>query len=64
MGPVPYMRPGRGRAQRPAPTGAAHVRIGDPFLSQALGPFYLGVLVWGGIYLRDDRLRELIPVRS
>ena len=43
---------------------ATHVRIGDPFLSQALGPFYLGVLVWGGLYLRDERLRALIPVRS
>ena len=43
---------------------ATHVRVGDPFFSQALGPFYLGVLVWGGIYLRDDRLRALIPVRS
>lgn len=43
---------------------ATHVRVGDPFLSQALGPFYLGVLVWGGIYLRDERLRALIPVRS
>jgi hypothetical protein len=43
---------------------ATHVRIGDPLFSQALMPFYLGVLVWGGIYLRDDRLRALIPVRS
>ena len=43
---------------------ATHVRIGDPLFSQALGPFYLGVLVWGGIYLRDDRLRALIPERS
>ena len=43
---------------------ATHVRIGDPLFSQALMPFYLGVLFWGGIYLRDDRLRELIPVRS
>jgi hypothetical protein len=43
---------------------ATHVRVGDPLFSQALMPFYLGVLVWGGIYLRDDRLRALIPVRS
>ena len=43
---------------------ATHVRVGDPFFSHVLGPFYLGVLVWGGIYLRDDRLRTLIPVRS
>ena len=43
---------------------ATHVRVGDPFFSQALVPFYLGVLVWGGLYLRDARLRALIPVRS
>jgi hypothetical protein len=22
---------------------------------------YLGVMLWGGLYLRDDRLRALIP---
>jgi hypothetical protein len=43
---------------------ATHVRIGDPLFSQALMPFYLGVLAWGGIYLRDGRVRALIPVRS
>jgi hypothetical protein len=43
---------------------ATHVRVGDPFFSHVLGPFYLGVLVWGGLYLRDERLRALIPVRS
>jgi hypothetical protein len=42
---------------------ATHVRVGDPFFSQALAPFYLGVLAWGGIYLRDDRVRALIPLR-
>jgi hypothetical protein len=24
---------------------------------------YLGVILWGGLYLRDDRLRALIPFR-
>jgi hypothetical protein len=38
---------------------ATHVRIGEPFLT----PIVLGVLVWGGLYLRDDRLRALIPIR-
>jgi len=37
----------------------AHVRVGDPFLIQCA----LGVLVWLGLYLRDARLRELIPLR-
>jgi hypothetical protein len=40
---------------------ASNVRIGDPsFLLTAL----LGVLVWGGLYLRDERLRALIPLRA
>jgi hypothetical protein len=39
---------------------ATHVRIGDPFF----GPIVLGVLVWGGLYLREPRLRALIPLWS
>ena len=39
---------------------ATHVRIGEPFFM----PIVLGVLVWGGLYLRDDRLRALLPLRS
>jgi hypothetical protein len=39
---------------------ATHVRIGDQFI----GPIILGVLVWLGLYLRDPRLRVLIPLRS
>ncbi len=39
---------------------ATHLRIGDPFF----GPILLGVLVWGGLFLRDPRLRTLIPLRS
>ena len=42
---------------------ATHVRIGDPFFN-AIMPVVLGVLVWGGLFLRDDRLRALIPLRS
>lgn len=38
---------------------ATHVRVGDPFLT----PVVLGVLVWGGLYLRDERLRALLPLR-
>lgn len=39
---------------------ATHVRIGEPFFMAIV----LGVLVWGGLYLRDDRVRALIPLRS
>jgi hypothetical protein len=38
---------------------ATHVRIGEPFISQSI----FGVLVWGGLFLRDPRLRALIPLR-
>ena len=40
---------------------AAHVRIGD--LPVVLFPLILGILLWGGLYLRDPRLRVLIPLR-
>jgi hypothetical protein len=42
---------------------ATNVRIGAPLFSNVLVPVYVGVLVWGGLYLRDDRVRALIPVR-
>jgi hypothetical protein len=37
-----------------------HLRAGQPFYF----PIIFGVLVWGGLYLREDRLRALIPLRS
>ena len=43
---------------------ATHVRVGDPLLTHVLFPVYLGVLIWGGLYLRDARLRALIPLRK
>ncbi len=39
---------------------ASHVRIGEPFHMAVL----LGVLMWGGLYLRDERVRALIPLRN
>jgi hypothetical protein len=43
---------------------ATHVRIGSPLPSHTLFPIYVALLVWGGLYLRDARLRELLPLRS
>ena len=43
---------------------ATHLRVGDPLFSHILFPTYLGVTLWLGLYLRDDRLRVLIPLRS
>jgi hypothetical protein len=39
---------------------STHVRVGDPLLSHALFPVYMGVIVWGGLYLRDARVRALV----
>ncbi len=43
---------------------ATHFRVGDPLFSHVLFPTYLGVLLWGGLYLREPRLRALIPLRT
>ncbi len=43
---------------------ATHVRVGDPLFSHVLFPIYLGVLVWLGLYLREERLQTLLPLRS
>lgn len=40
------------------------LRVGNPLFSQTLFPVYFGVLVWLGLYLREGRLRSLIPLRS
>ena len=40
---------------------ATHLRIGSPLFSHTLFGVYLGVLLWGGLWLRDPRLRALIP---
>jgi hypothetical protein len=42
---------------------AAHLRLGDPLFSHVLFGAYVGLLAWGGLYLRDERLRALIPLR-
>ncbi len=42
---------------------ATHLRVGSPLLSDMLFPVYVGVMLWGGLYLRDARVRELIPLR-
>ena len=42
---------------------ATHVRVGQG-LFPVLFPVIVGVLIWLGLYLRDDRVRTLIPLRS
>lgn len=43
---------------------ATHVRIGSPLFTHDLFGVYLGLLLWGGLYLRDTRIRALLPLRS
>ena len=40
---------------------ASHVRIGDPGLAT---PLVLGILAWAGLFLRDERVRALLPLRT
>jgi hypothetical protein len=40
-----------------------HLRIGSPLFSHTLFGVYLGVMIWGGLWLRDAAVRALIPFR-
>lgn len=40
-----------------------HVRAGSPLFSHTLFGVYLGIMLWGGLYLRDERLRLIFPWR-
>lgn len=42
---------------------STHVRIGNPLFSHILFPVYIAILIWGGLFLRDVRLRTLFPLR-
>ena len=41
---------------------ATHVRVGSPLFSHVLFGVYLGLFLWGGLWLRDPRLRALFPM--
>ena len=45
-------------------TVATHARIGNPVFSHMLFGVYIGIFVWLGLYLRDARLRQLVPFTS
>jgi hypothetical protein len=40
---------------------STHFRVGDPLLGFTLFPTYVAALAWGGLFLRDNRLRVLVP---
>lgn len=41
---------------------ATQVRINSPLFSHILFGVYLGLMLWGGLWLRDPRVRALIPL--
>ncbi len=43
---------------------ATHVRVGNPLFSHTLFPIYVAVLLWAGLWLRDMRVRALLPLRK
>ena len=43
---------------------ATHVRVGSPLPTHTLFPIYVALMAWGGLYLRESRLRQLLPFRT
>jgi hypothetical protein len=42
---------------------AAHLRQGDPLFGHVLFGVYVGVMMWGALWIRDERVRALLPLR-
>src|SRR5215831_19302052 len=40
---------------------ATHVRVASPLFTHTLVPIYLAALLWLGLWLRDDRVRAVLP---
>lgn len=43
---------------------ATHVRVGSPLFTHVLVPTYVAAFIWGGLLLRDRRLRQHLPLVS
>jgi hypothetical protein len=43
---------------------ATHLRVDSPLFSHQLFGLYVGLMAWGGLYLRDPALRALLPIRT
>ena len=41
---------------------ATHLRMSDPLFSHTFFGVYLGIALWGGLWLRDARIRNLLPI--
>ena len=42
---------------------ATHLRVESPLFSHTLFGIYLGLVMWGGLWLRDASLRAVFPIR-
>jgi hypothetical protein len=42
---------------------ATHVRVENPLFTHVLFPTYVGAMLWAGLFLREQRLRALLPLR-
>lgn len=45
-------------------TVATHLRMGSPIVTHMLFGVWLAAIAWGGLYLREARLRALLPLRT
>lgn len=43
---------------------ATHLNAGSPLFSNTLFGLYIGLCVWGGLWLREAKLRALLPLRD
>jgi len=41
---------------------ATHLRVGSPLFGYTLFGVYVGIMLWGGLWLRDSRIRALLPL--
>lgn len=39
---------------------ASHIRVDNPLFSHTLFPIYVAILIWVGLYLRNQKLRDLL----
>lgn len=43
---------------------ATHLRLNNPLFTHTLFTIYFGILIWGGLWLRNIKLRELMPLQQ
>ena len=43
---------------------ASHLRLDHPLFSHTLFGVWLGLFLWGGLWLRDARLRQMLPFKQ